>query len=129
MFQKTAGRAKGKGEGSGVRGKGRRRARLSSLTPSPSLDGDDFDVGVNLLFDKTFDAHQRACQRTGATAAGALIAYGQRVAFERDHVEPAAVGGEVGAYLLVEHLVDAQQPRVVAHHRAQRAADAPALRR
>src|SRR2546423_2570232 len=114
-------------------------AWLSSLIPhtssSPStpsltvgllpllLNGDDFDVGVNLLPDHVLDCHQRAGERAGATAARALVVYRQRVFVEREHFEPAAVGRKIRAYALVEHLVDARKSRVVAQQCAERSAD------
>src|SRR5205085_10293796 len=87
------------------------------------LDGDDFDVGVDLLSDEALDAEERARERAGATAAGALVADGERLVVEREHFQPAAVRGEIGAHLLVQNLVDAREARVVAHERAERAAE------
>src|SRR3712207_2352290 len=81
-------------------------------------DRDDLYLGVYLLLHEPLDCHERAAQRTRATAARALVVNRELLVFEREHFEPAAVGREVRPYLLVENLVDAREPRVVAHQSA-----------
>ena len=85
-------------------------------------NGDDFKLGIDFLLQHPFDGHQRAAQRTWATAAGALVANAERVVFQADNLQIAAIACQCRSYFFVEYFIDPEQTRVIAGYRGNRAA-------
>src|SRR5713226_1679264 len=97
-------------------------ARGPNPLPVLTSNRDDFKLGIDFLLQHPFDGHQRATQRTWATAAGALVANAERVVFQADNLQIAAIACQCRSYFLVEYFIDPEQTRVVAGYRGNRAA-------
>ena len=77
------------------------------------LNCDDFQFGIDFLFEHAFDGHQGAGERTRATAAGALVTDAQGVIVQTKNFEITAVAHQRRSDFLIQNLVDLQQPRIV----------------
>src|SRR5438552_19065774 len=88
---------------------------------TPNLYRNNFEVGIDFLFEHALNSHQGSAQRTGATAAGALITNAKSVVLQIDDFEITAVAHEIRPHFFIENFVDANQPRIVAGHSGNRA--------